>query len=183
MDILKGMDTLVNLLPFSGTPLLQFIALFCLFSAAHMSLHFGFGFLLNLYCQKTQKAKKIQEKETRIAAWTEIKQSWSGFVGTPLCLAVGLWSQYKGWALLPVETTFWTVLFFFVVATLIHDVWFYFVHRLLHTKALIKWHRIHHMSPVPTVWTNDRFTLPDVLMTQSFLAIIPFILPIPARWP
>lgn len=173
------MQGTIDLLPFANSEWLRFGTLFCLLSLFHMAVHFGVGlFLLTL--NRAQPWRKIQAKQTKISALTEIKQSLSGFIGTPACLALGLWSQHKGWALTPVETSFWSVLAFFLIATLIHDLWFYVAHRLLHTKALIKWHRVHHLSPVPTVWTNDRFTLPDVLMSQSFLFVIVFVLPIPA---
>jgi len=173
------MGALIEFLPFSNSEWLRFGSLFCLLSLFHMIVHFGFGFALQCL-NSFQPWRKIQARQSKISAVTEIKESWSGFVGTPLCLSLGLWSQYKGWALVPLETTFWSVLGFFILATLIHDLWFYAVHRLLHTKVLIRWHRVHHMSPVPSVWTNDRFTLPDVLMSQSFLFVIPFVLPIPA---
>ena len=173
------MENLIDLLPFSENGLLRFFSLFCALGLLHTSVHFGAGLILQ-WLNTAQPWRKIQPRETRITALTEIKQSWSGFVGTPFCLALGLWSQYKGWALVPTDTTFLSVLFFFVVATLIHDLWFYAAHRLLHTKVFIKWHKVHHLSPVPTVWSNDRFTLPDVLMSQSFLFIVPFVLPIPA---
>lgn len=173
------MTELMELLPFAENLPLRFLSLFLLLSLFHMSVHFGVGLFITAL-NKTQPWRKIQTQETRISASTEVRQSWSGFVGTPFCLALGLWSQYMGWAWVPVETSFWSVLLFFLIATLLHDLWFYWAHRLLHTKALIKWHRVHHMSPVPTVWTNDRFTLPDVLISQSFLWVIPFVLPIPA---
>lgn len=173
------MEELIGLLPFAENVLLRFCTLWCLLVLFHISVHFGFGFILQCI-NGMQPWRKIQAKESNIPARTEIKQSWSGFLGTPFCLSLGLWSQYKGWAITPLETTFWSILGFFVLATLMHDLWFYWMHRLLHTKAFIRWHRLHHMSPVPTVWTNDRFTLPDVLMSQCFLCVVPFVLPIPA---
>lgn len=173
------MEVAIGLLPYSDNHWLSFLTLYVALITFHVSVHFGFGYALTLL-NKIHPWRKIQPQETQIPAAREIRDSLSGFIGTPLCLAAGLWSQYMGWAMTPVEHGFWSVLIFFLIATLLHDLWFYWVHRLLHTKKLIRWHRLHHMSPVPTVWTNDRFTLPDVLMTQCFLTVVVFVLPIPA---
>jgi len=172
------MNELIGLLPYAENSWLAFLSLWLVLVGFHVSVHFGVAAVL-IAIARSQKWRKIQARETRVPAMSEIRESFSGFLGTPLCLSLGLWSQYKGWALEPMATGFWSVLIFFLVATLIHDLWFYAVHRLLHTKLLLKWHTPHHKSPVPTVWTNDRFTLPDVLLTQCFLTWIVFVLPIP----
>ncbi len=169
---------IVEFLPGPDQGLMGFLSLYLCLVLLHISVHFSFSGLV-LLGNRYHPWRKIQVSHTRIPVLTEIGQSWSGFVGTPLCLATGLWSQHQGWTLTPVATGIWSLLLFFVLATLLHDIWFYWAHRLLHTKALIRWHRLHHLSPVPTVWSNDRFTLPDVLLTQSFLGLLPFVVPIP----
>ena len=156
-----------------------FLALYLGLILGHMAVHFGFGALLSLVNRRFPW-RKIQSKETRVYAVTEIRQSWSGFLGTPFCMALGLWTQVIGWGPGPAQLTLWSLVGFFLLLTLLHDIWFYWIHRLMHTRPMVRWHRVHHMSPVPTVWSNDRFTLPDVLLTQCFLFLAPLVMPVPA---
>jgi len=171
-------NEIIGLLPYAENAWLAFLTLWAALILFHVSVHFVTAAIL-IALARSQKWRKIQARETRVPASSEIRESFSGFLGTPFCLSLGLWAQYQDWALPPMETSVWTVLVFFLIATLIHDLWFYSIHRLLHTKWLFKWHIPHHKSPVPTVWTNDRFTLLDVLMTQCFLIWVVFVLPIP----
>ncbi len=49
----------------------------------------------------------------------------------------------------------------------------------MHTKPLVRWHRLHHTSRTPTVWSNDNFTLIDSFSVQSFFLILPIFVPVP----
>ncbi|MFN7881869.1 MAG: sterol desaturase family protein [bacterium] len=76
---------------------------------------------------------------------------------------------------------------------IVHDTWFYWTHRLLHTKAFMRIHRLHHMSRTPNVWTayafhpleavvNGAFILPASLVAPlSFPLVITFMIIMIAR--
>ncbi|MEQ8954539.1 MAG: hypothetical protein RL120_10425, partial [Gammaproteobacteria bacterium] len=122
------MNELIGLLPYAEISWLAFLTLWAVLVGFHVSVHFVTANVL-IALARSQQWRKIQVRETRVPAITEIRESFSGFLGTPLCLSLGLWAQYQGWAMEPVATGIWSVLIFFLIATLIHDLWFYAVHR------------------------------------------------------
>jgi len=59
---------------------------------------------------------------------------------------------------------------------LLHDTWFYWTHRLLHTRVMIRFHRVHHLSAKPTVWTAYAFHPIEAIINGVFvIAMSPFI--------
>ena len=69
----------------------------------------------------------------------------------------------------------------FLASLLLFDTWFYWGHRLIHARALYpRVHRWHHLSPTPTIWSNNSDTLLDNLFLQSYWLVAPLLLPIPA---
>jgi Delta7-sterol 5-desaturase len=56
-----------------------------------------------------------------------------------------------------------------------HDTYFYFTHRLLHTKAFLKFHKIHHLSHNTTPLTSFSFHPVEALVQASFTLIVFFI--------
>lgn len=70
---------------------------------------------------------------------------------------------------------FW---FSVVAMILIHDAWFYWTHRLLHTKLLYsKVHRIHHLSHNPTPWAAFAFHPVEAFIQAMVLPIAAIFLP------
>lgn len=62
---------------------------------------------------------------------------------------------------------------------LVFDTWFYWFHRLLHTRWFFKHtHRWHHLIRTPVVWSNDSDTLADNCFLQSYWAFAYFMFPI-----
>ena len=149
----------------------------------HLALYFGLGGLL-LWLNQHFPERQIpaisgRERKARRTAAEEIRQSLKSLAGTAFCLAAGVFAQVSGWTQAPLELSVLNVLWTFVAALILHDAWFYFGHRLMHTKPLYRWHKTHHLSVTPTVWNNDSFSVPDALSVQSFFILLPFILPMP----
>ncbi|TWT29492.1 sterol desaturase family protein [Blastopirellula retiformator] len=70
---------------------------------------------------------------------------------------------------------FW---FSVVAMILIHDAWFYWSHRLLHTKLLYaKVHRIHHLSHNPTPWAAFAFHPIEAFVQAIILPLAAIVLP------
>lgn len=62
-----------------------------------------------------------------------------------------------------------------------HDTWFYWTHRLLHTRAFWPIHQLHHQSRTPTVLTAYAFHPLEALVNGAF--ILPASLITPLSYP
>lgn len=147
--------------------------------AASAGVMFVVGFAL-IELNKRHPERKIQKRPQTHSARKDILSSLRQQMVTATCLSIGLFSQWKGWTIAPVELSWWSVPVFFVVSLILHDAWFYFGHRLLHTRALYRFHKPHHMTVTPTVWSNDAGDAVDTLFAHSYYAVILFVLPMPA---
>ena len=68
--------------------------------------------------------------------------------------------------------------FSFFLIILMHDIYFYVTHRLMHTKWLFsKIHAFHHQSSNPTPLTSFSFTIWESIVQLSFLPIALAIFP------
>lgn len=148
--------------------------------AAHLLAYFAFGFGLS-WLNRRNPARRIQphrDGDRRRAV--EIRHSLVSTLVTSLSLAIGLFVQDRGWVLFPpVELTWWNALPLFGVTLVLFDAWFYTAHRLMHTRLLYPWHKLHHQSVAPTPWSTFSDRALDTLFHQGFYAVVPFFLPIP----
>lgn len=72
----------------------------------------------------------------------------------------------------------WYIVFSLVVSLIIHDTYFYWMHRLLHHKRLFNLaHLVHHQSTNPSPWTSYSFHLLEALTEGAVLLPIVFLLP------
>jgi sterol desaturase/sphingolipid hydroxylase (fatty acid hydroxylase superfamily) len=155
-----------------------FVQIYVLAYLAHVAVYIVGGLALvglNSYFPE----RRIQDRDPRFGAWEEIRVGLVALHGSAFCITAGVFVQLAGWASVPVELNFLSFVGFFVLSVFLHDAWFYLEHRMMHTRLLSRWHRLHHTSRTPTVWTNDKFTVLDVLLIQAYLVVIPFLIPIP----
>lgn len=66
-----------------------------------------------------------------------------------------------------------------LVSLVLYDAWFYWGHRLMHTRPLYRFHAHHHQSLVPTPWSNNSDTMVGAFVEQSYFLFAPFFLPVP----
>jgi Delta7-sterol 5-desaturase len=67
----------------------------------------------------------------------------------------------------------------YIIAIVLQDAYFYFVHRLFHHRLLFRWwHQGHHRSHPPTPWTSFAFDPPEAIAHSLFLVGIVFLLPL-----
>ena len=86
-------------------------------------------------------------------------------IGTRLYWDIG---QY-GW------TYFWLSI---PLMILLHDAYFYWTHRLMHTRALFRGlHGVHHLSRNPTPWTSYAFHPYESVVQALGVVLIIFIVP------
>ena len=64
------------------------------------------------------------------------------------------------------------LLFEFALLVLLHDTWFYWAHRGMHTRWLFRRvHRLHHKSRTPTPWAAYSFAPPEAIIEAAFLPV------------
>lgn len=124
--------------------------------------------------------RRIQKRNADHRMADDIKSSLAQSAVTAVCLTFGLFAQFKGWTIAPVEVSWWSVPLFFVLSLVLHDAWFYWGHRILHSKAFYRFHKPHHLNVTPTVWSNDAGSTVDTLFAHSYYALVLFVVPMPA---
>jgi sterol desaturase/sphingolipid hydroxylase (fatty acid hydroxylase superfamily) len=72
-------------------------------------------------------------------------------------------------------TYFWLSIPLMILA---HDTWFYWTHRLMHTRALFRLvHGVHHLSRNPTPWAAYSFHPYESVVEALGVVVILFIMP------
>lgn len=65
-----------------------------------------------------------------------------------------------------------------VLMLVLHDAYFYWAHRLMHTKTLYSMvHKVHHLSHNPSPWAAFAFHPIEAVFEFSILPIIVFVIP------
>lgn len=65
-----------------------------------------------------------------------------------------------------------------IVALVIHDTYFYWMHRLLHTKPLYRTaHQLHHRSNNPSPWSCYSFHIIEAFFESVILILLVYIMP------
>lgn len=158
---------------------LEFLTLLGIIYLATVVLYFMLGFGIEWVNRRNPERRIQKNRCSDKRRNAEIRQSLASILVTCLSVAIGLFAQYKGFTPTPWELSWWTAAPLFVLAMALFDAWFYFAHRLLHTKPFYRFHRLHHRSVAPTVWSNDSIGLVDTALSQGFYAVIVFIVPLP----
>ncbi len=61
----------------------------------------------------------------------------------------------------------------------LHDAWFYWVHRLLHHPWLFRRvHRVHHLSRTPTPWAAYSFAPGEAVAMAIFVPLVALVIPV-----
>jgi len=62
---------------------------------------------------------------------------------------------------------------------LLHDTYFYWTHRWMHTKAVYKYvHKVHHLSTNPSPWAAMAFHPVESVVEAGVIVLIPLIFPV-----
>jgi len=94
-------------------------------------------------------------------------------------LGFGHWSYAAlGWGLRPIPGIAGPLLSL-IASLVLFDTWFYWFHRLIHTRLFYRRvHRWHHLTVAPVVWSNNSDRLIDNLFLQSYWLVAHFLIPI-----
>lgn len=73
----------------------------------------------------------------------------------------------------------WYFIFSVVAFILLHDMYFYWMHRFMHWDRIYKYvHRIHHLSTNPTPWAAFSFHPLEAVLEVAILPIMVFLIPL-----
>lgn len=160
--------------------LVKFSALLAAVYVATVGLYFALGSLIEALNLRNPERRIQMNRHGERRKRVEIRKSLVSIFITSLSLSFGVYAQFKGFALLPWALTWWSALPLFLLTMVLFDAWFYFAHRLLHTRAFYRFHIDHHRSVAPTAWSNDSIGIVDTAISQGFYAVIVFVVPIPS---
>ena len=77
------------------------------------------------------------------------------------------------------EFGIWYYWLTFPLMFLIHDTYFYWMHRLMHAPRLFKYvHLVHHKSTNPSPWTSYAFHPLEAIIEAGIIPLIAFTLPV-----
>jgi Delta7-sterol 5-desaturase len=161
--------------PNAGVP--ELLALFGLCYIGLLALYFATGGILHTV-NRLHPERRIQSRPLKNQIPMEVRQSVLALFTIAIYVAGGLFAQAKGWTMAPYELSVTSAVLTFAISMVLYDSWFYWGHRLMHTKALYRFHAHHHKSVVPTPWANNSDTLIGAFVEQFYFMVIPFVLPI-----
>ncbi len=165
------------LFPAPDAGIWDFIALFAACYAGILVIYFvGSGVLHWLNARHPDRRIQSRPQKNQIAM--EIRYSVISLASISAYLAGGIFMQAKGWTIAPYELSVVSVVVTFTISLVLYDAWFYWGHRLMHTKVMYRFHAHHHKSIVPTPWSNNSDTLVGAFVEQSYFLVIVFVLPI-----
>lgn len=147
--------------------------------AATVGLYFLLGAAITAVNERNPERRIQKRRRGEKRRTVEIRHSLLSILVTSVSVTLGLFFQWVGWAAHPWGFSWWTAIPLFVLCMVLFDAWFYFAHRLLHTKAFYRFHALHHKSVAPTVWSNDSIGVVDTALSQGFYAVIVFVVPFP----
>jgi sterol desaturase/sphingolipid hydroxylase (fatty acid hydroxylase superfamily) len=128
-----------------------------------------------------RRAAKIQPSRQTPAVQIrrDQRQSVSSLGVIAAMLGLGHWAYAElGWGLAPLPGIGGAV-FSLAASLVLFDTWFYWLHRLIHSRWLYRRvHRWHHLTVTPVAWSNNSDRLIDNLFLQSYWLVAHLLIPI-----
>lgn len=126
-----------------------------------------------------RRAAKIQQRQTAPSLIRrDQRQSALSLLAIAVLFGFGHWSYATlGWGFRAWPGIGGTVLSF-ILSLVLFDAWFYWLHRLIHTRLFYrKVHQWHHLTVTPVVWSNNSDRLVDNLFLQSYWLVAHLLIP------
>lgn len=121
---------------------------------------------------KYPKAQQIRE-----IIWSGISSILFGLIGVLMIMA---WQRdytqiYTSWYDYPL----WYIPISFMGALLIHETYYYWLHRGLHHPKIYRYiHKVHHESVSTSVWTSFSFHPLESILQAIIIPLMTFIIPL-----
>jgi len=164
----------------SGANLIALAATIAATYAALLAAYFATCFVV-LRLNAWAPHKQIQaRRETAAQIRRDRVQSIKSLACIAAMFGCGHWMYATmGWGIPQLEPSVAIYGLTFIASLLIFDTWFYWLHRLIHSKALYRWvHLWHHETVSPEVWSNNSDRIIDNLFLQSYWLVAHFLIPV-----
>ena len=144
------------------------------------------GFFYYFYYVKHDKRFRERRLSKRTAKKEQLKKEIIWSIKSSAIFAVVGAGLYWLWQndltaiyLDPSKYTFWYLPLSLVVISLIHETYYYWVHRWMHHPRVFRIvHKVHHDSRIPTPWTAFSFHPWESLIEALILPVILIIIPV-----
>lgn len=134
------------------------------------------------FAEKFQKNKIQGRSEKTKRFFHEIKHSLSTMIIITVVVSIVLFTPFREWTNIYDdinEYSIWWIPFSIILSLIIHDTYFYWMHRLVHGKKLYQYvHIVHHQSVNPSPWTSYSFNILEAIAENLILVILVFVLPL-----
>lgn len=143
----------------------------------------GIPFLLFYIVLSSSTAKfKIQQRQAaRKDFFREIMHSSVSSFIFAIITSIILFTPLRSHTLLYTSITdfpLWWLPVSLVLSLIIHDTYFYWMHRLLHHKKIFRFtHLVHHLSVNPSPWASYSFHILEAITEGGILLVLVFTLP------
>ncbi|MFB6453844.1 sterol desaturase family protein [Chitinophaga sp. Hz27] len=143
----------------------------------------GIPFLIfYLFFPKKLSSRKIQLKAASKKDF--IREVWHSLQSTLVFTVISviiMFTPVKNYTQLYTNVNDYPIWYIFVslaLSLVIHDTYFYWMHRVLHHKKLFHLtHLVHHRSTNPSPWTSYSFHLLEAIAEGGVLLVITMIMP------
>lgn len=113
--------------------------------------------------------------------WREVRYSALSVLIFGLTAAATVGAARHGWTQMywRIDTRGWAWFWVSIVlAIFLHDTYFYWTHRLMHSPRLFRWfHRTHHLSHNPTPWAAYAFDPLEAVVQAGILPLAMTVMP------
>jgi len=149
-------------------------------------LYIFFSGILHIFLytfKKKHEYKRIQKKQSnKIKIQNEIKNSFSSAIVFGCVGVITILLRDHGFTQMYANVNDFGVLYFIIsilAMLLIHDTYFYWMHRVIHhPKLFVIFHKIHHQSRNPTPFSAFSFDIAEAIAEAAIIPILAIILPV-----
>lgn len=134
-------------------------------------------------CRRYSESRRIQQRRAKPAdVKRELRYSLQTIAVYATVALFTMEAIERGWTKLYLESEdhgAWYLVLSIPLLLILHDTYFYWIHRLLHLPSLFRRiHRIHHLSVTPTVWAAYSFSVGEAFLMTIFVPLVILVLPI-----
>ena len=121
--------------------------------------------------------------QSRLASWQDRRREFAYSLITVLVFSLNgfvvfIGSQYGIFKIYGGELPLLSLLVELITIVLVHDAYFYWAHRAMHSPWLFRrFHRVHHKSRTPTPWAAYAFAPTEAMLEAGILPLAGLFLP------
>ncbi|MFK7908429.1 MAG: sterol desaturase family protein [Chitinophagales bacterium] len=153
-------------------------------SSFRYAIFAGIPFLIFyvLFKKYFQKNKIQAQSEQRKQFMNEVKHSLTMLCATAIVGAGVLFSPLRAYTHIYTDIAaypMWWIPMSVVLSLVIHDTYFYWMHRTIHSKALYRRvHQVHHQSTNPSPLASYSFHVLEAFLENFIIVVLVFLMPL-----